>query len=91
MREICCVLLITLYSYVTQIYNEEIYDLLASNPSRAPIIIRETASGEITLQGVTEVEVKTKEEMSSYLARGSFTRATGSTNMNIKSRHWSIT
>ncbi|CAN6985054.1 unnamed protein product [Brassica rapa subsp. trilocularis] len=70
-----------------EIYNEEIYDLLASNPSRAPIIIRETASGEITLQGVTEVEVKTKEEMSSYLARGSFTRATGSTNMNIKSRH----
>ncbi|CAG7886437.1 unnamed protein product [Brassica rapa] len=68
-----------------EIYNEEIYDLLASNPSRAPIIIRETASGEITLQGVTEVEVKTREDMSSYLARGSFTRATGSTNMNIQS------
>ncbi|KAL0687029.1 hypothetical protein Bca4012_086706 [Brassica carinata] len=69
-----------------EIYNEEIYDLLASNPpSRAPIIIRETASGEITLQGVTEVDVKTKEEMSSYLARGSFARATGSTNMNIQS------
>ncbi|KAF3602739.1 hypothetical protein F2Q69_00032957 [Brassica cretica] len=68
-----------------EIYNEEIYDLLASNPSRAPIIIRETASGEITLQGVTEVDVKTKEEMSSYLARGSFTRASGSTNMNIQS------
>ncbi|KAF8097045.1 hypothetical protein N665_0296s0028 [Sinapis alba] len=68
-----------------EIYNEEIYDLLASNPSRVPIIIRETASGEITLQGVTEVEVKTKEEMSSFLARGSFTRATGSTNMNIQS------
>ncbi|WZZ24004.1 hypothetical protein YC2023_007405 [Brassica napus] len=68
------------------IYNEEIYDLLASNPpSRAPIIIRETASGEITLQGVTEVDVKTKEEMSSYLARGSFARASGSTNMNIQS------
>uniref|UniRef100_A0A0D3A2B7 Kinesin-like protein n=2 Tax=Brassica oleracea var. oleracea TaxID=109376 RepID=A0A0D3A2B7_BRAOL len=68
-----------------EIYNEEIYGLLASNPSRAPIIIRETASGEITLQGVTEVDVKTKEEMSSYLARGSFTRASGSTNMNIQS------
>ncbi|XP_048602075.1 kinesin-like protein KIN-4C [Brassica napus] len=69
-----------------EIYNEEIYDLLASNPpSRAPIIIRETASGEITLQGVTEVDVKTKEEMSSYLARGSFARASGSTNMNIQS------
>ncbi|KAG2249956.1 hypothetical protein Bca52824_089584 [Brassica carinata] len=59
-----------------EIYNEEIYDLLASNPSRAPIIVRKTASGEITLQGVNEVEVKTKEEMSSYLARGSSARAT---------------
>ncbi|KAJ0251978.1 Kinesin motor domain-containing protein [Hirschfeldia incana] len=68
-----------------EIYNEEIYDLLASKPLRTPIIIRETASGEITLQGVTEVEVKTKEEMSSYLARGSSTRATGSTKMNIQS------
>ncbi|XP_056848841.1 kinesin-like protein KIN-4C [Raphanus sativus] len=69
-----------------EIYNEEIYDLLAaSKPSRAPIRIRETNSGEITLQGVTEVQVKTKEEMSSYLARGSSTRATGITNMNIQS------
>ncbi|KAL0872694.1 hypothetical protein Bca101_022399 [Brassica carinata] len=68
-----------------EIYNEEIYDLLASKPSKAPIIIRETASGEITLQGVNELEVKTKEEMSSYLARGSSTRATGSTKMNIQS------
>uniref|UniRef100_A0A1J3HRT6 Chromosome-associated kinesin KIF4 n=1 Tax=Noccaea caerulescens TaxID=107243 RepID=A0A1J3HRT6_NOCCA len=53
--------------------------------SRAPIQIRETASGGITLAGVTEAEVKTKEEMGSYLARGSLSRATGSTNMNSQS------
>ncbi|XP_010456847.1 PREDICTED: kinesin-like protein KIN-4C isoform X2 [Camelina sativa] len=53
--------------------------------SRAPIQIRETASGGITLAGVTEAEVKTKEEMGSYLARGSLARATGSTNMNSQS------
>ncbi|CAH8280392.1 unnamed protein product [Arabidopsis lyrata] len=53
--------------------------------SRAPIQIRETASGGITLAGVTEAEVKTKEEMGSYLARGSLCRATGSTNMNSQS------
>ncbi|KAG7538717.1 Kinesin motor domain [Arabidopsis suecica] len=53
--------------------------------ARAPIQIRETASGGITLAGVTEAEVKTKEEMGSYLARGSLCRATGSTNMNSQS------
>ncbi|CAN6918468.1 unnamed protein product [Brassica oleracea] len=77
----CLIKLIVLFFFALL----QIYDLLASNPSRAPIIIRETASGEITLQGVTEVDVKTKEEMSSYLARGSFARATGNTNMNIQS------
>lgn len=53
---------------------------------RAPIQIRETASGGITLAGVTEAEVKTKEEMGSYLAKGSLCRATACTNMNSQSR-----
>ncbi|CAA6667527.1 unnamed protein product [Spirodela intermedia] len=55
-----------------------------SNP-RVPIQIRETASGGITLAGVTEAEVNSKEEMASYLTRGSIARATGSTNMNSQS------
>lgn len=55
-------------------------------PSRAPIQIRETATGGITLAGVTEAEVRSKEEMASYLTRGSICRATGSTNMNSQSR-----
>nr|XP_010913544.1 kinesin-like protein KIN-4C isoform X1 [Elaeis guineensis] len=54
-------------------------------PSRAPIQIRETANGGITLAGVTEAEVRSKEEMASYLTRGSLSRATGSTNMNSQS------
>lgn len=54
--------------------------------SRAPIQIRETASGGITLAGVTEAQVKTKEEMGSYLAKGSLCRATACTNMNSQSR-----
>uniref|UniRef100_J3LGZ8 Kinesin motor domain-containing protein n=1 Tax=Oryza brachyantha TaxID=4533 RepID=J3LGZ8_ORYBR len=57
----------------------------AGQPARVPIQIRETASGGITLAGVTEAEVKTKEEMASFLARGSSSRATGSTNMNSQS------
>ncbi|KAG1326988.1 kinesin-like protein KIN-4C [Cocos nucifera] len=54
-------------------------------PSRVPIQIRETANGGITLAGVTEAEVRSKEEMASYLTRGSLSRATGSTNMNSQS------
>lgn len=67
------------------------FDLLEpskpTGPSRAPIQIRETINGGITLVGVTEAEVRTKEEMASYLTRGSIARATGSTNMNTQSRY----
>lgn len=55
-------------------------------PNRVPIQIRETVHGGITLAGVTEAEVRTKEEMASYLSSGSLSRATGSTNMNSQSR-----
>uniref|UniRef100_F6H136 Kinesin motor domain-containing protein n=1 Tax=Vitis vinifera TaxID=29760 RepID=F6H136_VITVI len=56
-----------------------------TGPARVPIQIRETVSGGITLAGVTEAEVRTKEEMASYLSHGSTARATGSTNMNSQS------
>ncbi|CAL4967076.1 unnamed protein product [Urochloa decumbens] len=84
-----------------EIFKEEVFDLLDSNhaavradsvpaakssaPARVPIQIRETATGGITLAGVTEAEVKSKEEMASYLMRGSSSRATASTNMNRQS------
>ncbi|KAL5559975.1 hypothetical protein UlMin_036186 [Ulmus minor] len=60
-------------------------NLQKAGPARVPIQIRETVTGGITLAGVTEAEVRTKEEMASYLSRGSLTRATGSTNMNSQS------
>nr|POE49803.1 kinesin-like protein kin-4c [Quercus suber] len=56
-----------------------------AGPARVPIQIRETVNGGITLAGVTEAEVRTKEEMATYLSRGSHSRATGSTNMNSQS------
>ncbi|KAF6156876.1 hypothetical protein GIB67_000416 [Kingdonia uniflora] len=55
-------------------------------PSRTPILIRETLNGGIILAGVTEPEVRSKEEMAKYFSRGSLARATGSTNMNSQSR-----
>ncbi|KAK7351230.1 hypothetical protein VNO77_10526 [Canavalia gladiata] len=82
-----------------EIFKEEVFDLLDPNssrgevastakiavPTRVPIQIRETVNGGITLAGVTEAEVRTKEEMASYLSSGSLSRATGSTNMNSQS------
>uniref|UniRef100_A0A7N0UPR4 Kinesin motor domain-containing protein n=1 Tax=Kalanchoe fedtschenkoi TaxID=63787 RepID=A0A7N0UPR4_KALFE len=78
-----------------EIFKEDVFDLLDHSmsmshaksgvPSRVPIQIRETANGGITLSGVTEAEVRKKEEMASYLSRGSLARATGSTNMNSQS------
>ncbi|KAJ1424769.1 P-loop containing nucleoside triphosphate hydrolase [Sesbania bispinosa] len=82
-----------------EIFKEEVFDLLDPNssrgevastakitvPTRVPIQIRETVNGGITLSGVIEAEVKTKEEMASYLSSGSLSRATGSTNMNSQS------
>ncbi|KAI3820239.1 hypothetical protein L1987_07783 [Smallanthus sonchifolius] len=81
-----------------EIFKEEVFDLLESTPtvyakadgkpvgpSRAPIQIRETATGGISLAGVTEAEVTSQDEMASFLLRGSVCRATGSTNMNSQS------
>lgn len=67
------------------------FDLLdpkTTGPARVPIQIRERVNGGITLAGVTESEVRTKEEMASYLLQGSLSRATGSTKMNSQSRYY---
>lgn len=64
---------------------EATFHLKSVVPGRVPIQIRETVNGGITLAGVTEPEAKTKEEMASFLSRGSLSRATGSTNMNSQS------
>ncbi|KAH7524747.1 hypothetical protein FEM48_Zijuj06G0152200 [Ziziphus jujuba var. spinosa] len=65
--------------------NEGATNVKPAVPARVPIQIRETVNGGITLAGVTEAEIRTKEEMASYLTRGSLSRATGSTNMNSQS------
>ena len=80
---------------------EEIHDLVDPNPpsteyifgglkalavGKPPIQIRETTTGGITVMDVTKADVKSLEEMASYLEHGSLSRATGSTNMNSHSR-----
>ncbi|KAF3339700.1 chromosome-associated kinesin KIF4 [Carex littledalei] len=58
---------------------------MGSRPNRVPIQIKETALGGITLAGVIERTLKSKEEMASLLAQGSSNRATASTYMNSQS------
>lgn len=55
-------------------------------PGKAPIQIRETSDGVITLAGSTERSINTLKEMADCLEQGSLCRATGSTNMNNQSR-----
>lgn len=54
-------------------------------PGKPPIQIRENTNGEITLAGVTEIDVGSLEEMAACLEQGSLCRATASTNMNSRS------
>lgn len=68
----------------------DLLDAKTTGPARVPIQIRERVSGGITLAGVTEAEVRSKEEMASLLLQGSLTRATASTNMNSQSRYLSF-
>ncbi|KAJ3700592.1 hypothetical protein LUZ61_004297 [Rhynchospora tenuis] len=71
----------------THTMKPEVGQLMRTGPgiNRVPIQIRETAIGGITLAGVNESAVKSKEEMASFLARGSLNRATASTHMNSQS------
>ncbi|KAL9269949.1 Kinesin-like protein [Drosera capensis] len=84
-----------------EIHKEEVRDLLDPSlspkadsngspakinvPGKPPIQIRESSNGVITLAGSTEVAVGSLKEMASCLEQGSFSRATGSTNMNNQS------
>nr|GFA16560.1 hypothetical protein [Tanacetum cinerariifolium] len=56
--------------------------LIWKGPSRAPIQIRETTKGGISIAGVTEAEVTSQEEMLSFLLCGFVCTTNGSINMN---------
>ncbi|KAJ3685351.1 hypothetical protein LUZ61_014515 [Rhynchospora tenuis] len=79
-----------------EIFKEKVFDLLDQHNNgrvmrtgdgfqRVPIQIGEKSRGDITLAGVNEPAVKSKEEMALFLALGSLNRATASTHMNSHS------
>jgi hypothetical protein len=55
--------------------------------ARVPIQIREIMNGGIQFAGVTKVEVRTKEEMTTHLSRGSKSRAT---RISFESCYWKL-
>jgi len=82
--------LFTIKCSFLEIYNEELIDLLDSriekgNPQKKEINVREEKNGTISVHGLNEMTVKSKEEMASYLDIGSNARRTASTLMNLAS------
>lgn len=66
-----------------EIYNDKIYDLY--NNTLAPLDIRESKNGEISIPDLVTVEVYNMEDAIQYLLVGLKNRATGSTHANAKS------
>jgi hypothetical protein len=52
-----------------EIYNENVNDLLCSNPSLKNLEVRESIQG-VYIQGLTEIETKSAEEALEYLEIG---------------------
>lgn len=69
-------------SYI-EIYNEEVMDLL-SDKRQQGLNLKESAEG-VYVKGLTEVEVKSVEDMDAVLQKGSKNRSVGATAMNAGS------
>lgn len=68
-----------------ELYQEVLYDLLSDKPRDQCVLEIREDNKSIILPGVTEKEVTNVSEALRFLAKGSFSRATGSTNMNAQS------
>ncbi|KAF9210599.1 hypothetical protein BGZ59_009216 [Podila verticillata] len=67
-----------------ELYNEELIDLLQSQPRtrKETIQVREDGFGGISWQGVKEHQVQSAQELMDWLQKGSLCRTTASTDMN---------
>ena len=66
-----------------EVYNEAVYDLLAADDE--PLIVREDASGNVVVPGLTEATVAAVADAGRLLHRGALRRRTGATQMNDRS------
>ena len=63
-----------------EIYNEQIIDLLTTNPQ--PVRIFETNNGDVVVRGLSEEVVSSPAQVFSLICQGETRRQVGSTNMN---------
>lgn len=71
-----------------EVYMEECYDLLCSKETlhtRRRLDLRETSSGEMFLDGLSEHPIYDLESMKKNLSEAAKVRSTGSTEMNLQS------
>ncbi|GAM28136.1 hypothetical protein SAMD00019534_113120 [Acytostelium subglobosum LB1] len=68
-----------------ELYNEEIRDMLNPDAEPGGLAIRETPNGEVHIPGLFEEVVRSRSQMEDALIRGSMSRTTGSTLMNVHS------
>lgn len=83
-----------IYTSFLEIYNEEIIDLLvpleshgtrSGAPKRKSFSIREDSKGDIYLTGIREERIVSEDEIFALLQKGSLSRTTKSTEMNMVS------
>ncbi|KAI8833889.1 P-loop containing nucleoside triphosphate hydrolase protein [Chytridium lagenaria] len=69
-----------------EVYNEDLIDLLSSQPlnSRTPVIVQETGSGTV-VSGCTSIKLRNSDDALSLLLQGLESRQTSTTDMNISS------
>ena len=68
-----------------EVYNDEIYDLLANEcdlSSKSTLDVRQSAAGHMEVPGLTKERVTCPQDVADLLNRGNAKRATASTNMN---------
>ena len=68
-----------------EIYNEEIHDLLSTNPNPTKSLIIREKEGSIGIDGVSEILVNNAEDMFNCLEKGTLGRSVASTKMNSES------
>ena len=77
---------ITLRCYMVELYLDELRDLLLpKNAAKVPLEIKESATGMVTINGVSEVEIKTVQEANRIFNFGLEHRMTRQTKMNDSS------
>jgi len=76
---------ITLKVQYVEVYKDAIFDLLSPDGGMAKLDIHERATGEIFVEGVTEMDIESPDQIAELLATGNANRTVAEHNMNKES------